>query len=154
MFDYSHKSEFNFYFRMEARGLRNACAEDREVRKVCPTHPTTSEGSPEGKVLHVHTKHLEEVLPTSVQSQHGRRQFQSVGEEDHHRDDVQQLPLQELRDTAGKRNSLHQHLPYGLGESDESDCGNQHRLTRQCSLPDLRKPDEVRKALQRSPEGI
>ena len=154
MFDYSHKSEFKFYFRMESRRLRNACGEDREVRKVCRTQPTTSEGSPEGKVFHVHTKHLEEVLPTSTQSQHGRRQFESVGEEDHHRDDVQQLHLQKLRDTARKRNSLHQHLRSSLGESDESNCGNQRHLTRRCSLPDLHKPDEVRKALQRSPDGI
>ena len=139
---------------MESGRLRNDCGEGREVRKVCQTYPTTPKGSSEGKVLHVHTKHLEEVLPTGAQSQHGRRKCQSVGEEDDLRDDVQQLPLQKLRDTAGKRNSLHQHLPYGLGESDESDCGNQHRLTRWCSLPDLRKPDEVCKALQRSSEGI
>ena len=139
---------------MENRRLRSYCCQDGKVRKVCRTHPATSQGTSEVEVLHVHPKHLEEVLRTSPQPKHSWKQSRSVEEEDDHRHDVQQLPLQKLRDTAGKRNSLHQHLPVRLGESAKSDRGSQQHLTRRRSLPDLRKPDEVCKAVRRSSEGI
>ena len=142
-----------YFFRMATRRLRNDHCEERQVRKICRTQSKASTGSPKVEILHVHPKHLEEVLLEGTRSQHGWRSNPTCGKEGGHGHDVQRMVVQKLHHAIGEGKGLPQPLLIRLGESHEDSPGDQQKLTRRHSMPDLCQSDEVCEAVQRSSEG-
>ena len=138
---------------MATRRIRNDHRQERQVREVCRAQSKTSAGSPKTEVLHVHPKHLEEVLRQGPRSQHGRRSDPTSGQEDGHGLDVQRMAVQKLHHAIGEGESLPQPLFISLEESPEGNSGDQQKLARRHSMPDLCKSDEVCEAVQWSSEG-